>query len=105
MRRALAVAILALVLVVLVAAPAMAQQRDPFQPLIDPNAPVVAPGDPAPGTDPDTAPPFQPNEQVPNTGADTSSWFGLAYALIAIGAGLVVLARLYRHPGVTRRRA
>jgi LPXTG-motif cell wall-anchored protein len=83
----------------------MAQARDPFEPLIDPNAPVGVPGDPVPGTDPDSAPPFQPSEPMPNTGADTSSWFGLAYALIAIGAGMVVLGRLYRNPVGTRRRS
>jgi hypothetical protein len=104
MRRALAVVVLALVLVALVAAPAMAQTRDPFVPLVQPGG-AVDPGTGDPGTDPEVAPPFQPDEQVPNTGADTASWFGLAYALIGVGAGMVVLGRLYRSPAVPRRRA
>jgi hypothetical protein len=102
MRRALAVVVLALILVALIAAPAMAQARDPFVPLVQPGGGV----DPATGepvTDPQVAPPVQPSEPMPNTGADTSSWFGLAYALIAVGAGMVVLGRLYRNPATTRR--
>jgi hypothetical protein len=102
MRRVIAVAVLALVLVALVAAPAMAQ-RDPFEPLIDPNAPVGAPGDPAPGTDPEGAPPFQPTEQVPNTGANTTDWTAGAYILMVLGGALLMLGRLYRNPEVRHR--
>jgi hypothetical protein len=102
MRRAIAVFVLALVLVALVAAPAMAQTRDPFEPLVVPGG-AVDPETGEPVTDPQVAPPVQPSEPMPNTGADTSSWFGLAYALIGVGAGMVVLARLYRNPAPTRR--
>ena len=97
MRRAIAVAVLALVLLTLFAAPAMAQARDPFVPLVQPGG-AVDPESGEPVTDPQVAPPVQPSEPMPNTGVDASSWFGLAYALLAVGAGMVVLGRMYRRP-------
>ena len=102
MRRAFAVVVLALVLLVLIAAPAMAQARDPFVPLVQPGG-AVDPETGEPVAGPQVAPPVQPSEPMPNTGTDTSSWFGLAYALIAVGAGMVVLGRMYWAPQVTRR--
>jgi hypothetical protein len=99
-------ALLALVLtsLVLIAAPAFAQ-RDPFHPVIDPNAaPVVTTGttttDTAPTT---TVPPSVGSDALANTGADLTPWLAIAYGLLVMGAGAVVIARMYQ-PQLVRRR-
>ncbi|MGH2819448.1 MAG: hypothetical protein ACRDJ5_02205 [Actinomycetota bacterium] len=97
----------AFVAVVLAAAPALAQQ-DPFEPRdpgrggdteqeADPGAGETGGGD-TDGTQqaqeaPDTG---RTTEGLPETGADPKPWIVLAYGLIAIGAGLVTVARTLR---------
>ena len=91
---------------VLVATPALAQ-RDPFEPLIDPNASTVGTGGTT--TDPGTSDPattFEPvngSEVLANTGSDVSPWLAIAYSLIALGAGAVVIARMYQPQALRRR--
>ena len=51
---------------------------------------------------PDTDPEVEPSDDtLPNTGAEPVSWLVMAYALIAIGGGLVVTGRLF-HPSFAR---
>lgn len=84
--------LLGVLLTVALAAPAMAQ-RDPFDPLVtEPGteAPagdgtVIAPEDP-------TEPVTPPNDVMANTGADVSVWVAVAYVLVALGGGLLLLA-------------
>ncbi|HEX2195358.1 MAG TPA: hypothetical protein VHJ76_00410 [Actinomycetota bacterium] len=92
----------AVVLAFAVAAPsALAQSdtgvRDQFVPLIAPSP--VATGGTVPTTPVDPAVPVDPvpdpNEPLPGTGSSTSPWVGLGYVLVALGAGAVVLSRVY----------
>jgi LPXTG-motif cell wall-anchored protein len=105
MRRWLAIASLVAVVGLIVAAPALAQQRDPFDPVIEPQETVVATGEggtPEPGTTPaeDTA----GTEQLPNTGGDPNAWLVAAFVLIALGAGVVVVAKSFGPAPPIRRR-
>ncbi len=90
------------ILATFVLAPAAAaQQRDPFDPVIDPN-----PGAGVPQGSPEEAPVFlpvpDPDEPLPETGdAGTSSYLGSAYLLITIGAMVVMLGKINSAP--TRR--
>ena len=96
---------------VLAAAPAHARPsdlRDPFRPLLsnetdgapsggdptgtDPAGEDPTGDDPTGGVDPDPVPP----DGLPTTGSDTTEWLAGAYALIAVGAGLVMLDRVAR---------
>lgn len=105
MFRTLSIALVVTGLVV--ASPAAAQsERDPFDPLVEP-----ATGGGAPGGDaaPDDAPfrPPQPIDELPVTGSSSpSDWLALAYAAVALGAGLVLIARINSPPqGAPRRRS
>ncbi|HVL65526.1 MAG TPA: hypothetical protein VM573_10205 [Actinomycetota bacterium] len=96
MKRIAAGAVLLFVLAL--AAPAAAQARDPFIPLISPQSESAA-GDgattgEAAETDP-VAPPVS-GTGVPDTGGDPSAGLAVAYVLIAAGAGALVLARTSR---------
>ena len=98
----------AIVLVLLAAAPAALAQsdtgvRDPFVPLIAPS-PVATEGTGAtvPTVPVDPAP--DPNEPLPGTGSSTSSWIGLGYVLMALGAGAVVLSRVFGPARLAARR-
>ena len=100
MHRSLPAALLALIVVLMLAAPASAQSvRNPFDPLLsttttdsstdpittDPTDPVIdeVPLDnPAPSTD-----------DLPNTGGDPKNWLGISYVLLAMGAALLVIGR------------
>ena len=95
----------------LVAMPsALAQEgrRDPFEPIVDEEAGVVVvpAGDPGTSTGGSGDGPggSGSTEGTPTTGMATSSWTGLAYLLIVMGAAGVTLARLRRPVGVTPRR-
>ena len=92
--RALFVVLAAVFLTLGSIAPVQAQ-RDPFEPLVGEGSGAAeqeqpAAEEPAPEIQPQTGP------TVANTGADSTPWLALAYALIAIGVGLVLLARLTR---------
>src|SRR4051812_24059415 len=94
MRKFVVGAALMVWLAVLVAPATAAPVRDPFRSPIS-----TVPGSEAPGTTTtDTSisgsVPFTPSdEQTPNTGFDASTWLGVAYALLAVGAGALVLSR------------
>lgn len=91
-----------------VAAPALAQERDPFEPLVDPTADGA--GDAGAGGQDDGATDDGSTDdgdgaadgdaaasdgELPNTGVDPVPWLVLAYALIALGAAALVLARVF----------
>lgn len=94
-------------LMLLLAAPAFGQTRDPFDPAIDP-APetTTTTGDPADGTGTTTEGTEENRaatqeatglgEGLPNTGGATEPWIVAAYALIAIGGAAAVGARVLR---------
>lgn len=96
MRKLLVVALAAGALVLAAASPALAQ-RDPFDPIVDPNS-GTAPSGSADSTETTEEPVFAPSEpeSMPNTGSDPSSWLAIAYALIVMGAGTIALAKIYR---------
>ena len=97
----------AIVLVFLVPAGAAlaqdAQVRDPFLPLVQPT-PIegddgtTVPTDPTVPVDP--AP--DPTDPLPSTGSSAATWTGLGYVLIALGAGAVVLSKMYAPVRLTR---
>jgi hypothetical protein len=102
-RKTIAAVVAALVTVLLLAAPALAL-KDPFKPIVDPQAETgatTAPGstidEPAVTGDEN---PF--SEGMPNTGADTASWMVLAYVLLVGGAAALVLAWT-RRPAAAKR--
>ncbi len=84
------------------AAPAAAQERDPFQPLVsaDTSGTTTTAGDPS---DPEAQPMPEPDaEAVPKTGADTQQLAGLAVALIGIG-GATLVATAQRRRRIPQR--
>ena len=103
MRKLLATCALSVMLVIALAPLAAAQEaRDPFAPVISLTDPDGTPTDPTdPVIDPDPAP--VPVDTLPSTGTYSNSWLGLAYALVALGAGTVLLSRLVG-PAASRRR-
>lgn len=93
----------ALGIVVVLAAPAVAQARDPFDPVIDPGttttgtattgeAPTTTNGQPATGL------PAPTTDTLGNTGADIEAWLVAAFAAFVVGAGVLMIARLYAKP-------
>lgn len=90
------------------AVPALAQSdtgvRDPFVPLISPTVADDGTGDPAtPVDDGGTVVAPDPTEPLPGTGSPAMTWFGLAYVVIALGAGAVALSRLFGPLRLTTR--
>ena len=109
MKKLAALIALALASLVLMAAPASAQ-RDPFDPVIDPNATVVTTGTTTTdGTTTDgtttttNLPPNVGSDELADTGTDVAPWLAIAYGLVAMGAGAVVIGRMYQ-PQLVRRR-
>jgi hypothetical protein len=90
---------LASIVALVSAAPAFAQARDPFDPLVTQSSSGGTSGgvggsesvDVAPQGD--VAPAGQ--EALPATGADTSVWLGIAYVLVALGVGAIALSKVY----------
>lgn len=97
MARLAALCAVVLALVVLAAAPALAQ-RDPFEPLVSQEgattggAPAPDGGAPAPQPQPAGGAP----EGLPATGSDVLGPLAAAYVLIALGAGSLAYRRLAR---------
>ena len=98
MKKLIAVVLLLLLCMSITAAPAWAQ-RDPFDPALDSGE--VEPGSEEPGTEepqaeePEEEPPAEPTDGgLGNTGLETQPWLVLAYVLISVGAGAVVLGRV-----------
>jgi hypothetical protein len=88
------IVVLALTCLALLAGPAFA--RDPFDPVIDVGQ-VTTGSTGGVSTGGVTEPVFQPgigSEGLANTGTDISPWLVIAYGLLALGGGTLVLVRL-----------
>lgn len=91
-----------LISLALLAAPAAAQ-RDPFDPVIDPNATVVTTtgvtttttSTTGTGTGTTSVQPGMGAERLANTGSDVAPYMVIAYGLLVIGAGATYLAKLH----------
>ncbi len=97
MKRLCVVAVLGILLGLVAAAPAMAQ-RDPFKEgsggsAQEPSRDRGQNGVSEPAAVVETSP-----EVLPLTGPESLPWLGVAYVLVAMGAGVLVLVRLYQ-PG------
>ena len=81
-------------------------QKDPFQPVIDPNADTSTTGTTTSSGGSTLGGSFTPpsvgSDGLANTGADIEPWLAIAYGLIVIGGGTLALARL-QAPQPTRR--
>jgi hypothetical protein len=90
---------LASIVALMSAAPVMAQARDPFDPLVTQSSSSGSGGGSEDGFETAPAPQDEVDpagqEALPATGADTSVWLGMAYALVALGAGALALSRVY----------
>lgn len=91
---------LASIVALVSAAPAFAQARDPFDPLVTQGSSGGSSGGGGGTSEPDDAAPQgnvapAPQEALPATGADTSVWLGLAYVLVALGVGALALSKVY----------
>ena len=73
-------------------------QRDPFAPAIDTGGVTTGTEQPGTGAEPQPQPAQVGREVLADTGADIGPWFALAYALIAVGAGVLVAVRLRQVP-------
>ena len=90
--------VLASIVALVSAAPAFAQARDPFDPLVTQSSSGGTSGGGGGGSvdvapQGDVAPAGQ--EALPATGADTSVWIGIAYVLVALGVGAIALSKVY----------
>ena len=99
------VVLLALTAVMLAAAPAAAQQKDPFDPVIDPDAATTTT---TTGTTTATTSTTSPesvfeSDRFANTGTDITPWLAVAYARLVLGGAALVIARMYQ-PQLLRRR-
>jgi hypothetical protein len=91
--------VLASIVALVSAAPAFAQARDPFDPLVTQSSSAGSSGGGG-DTDPDYQAPqgdVAPagEEALPATGASTSMWIGFAYVLVAAGVGALALSKVY----------
>ncbi len=98
MRRALLLLVAAVIALLSIAAPAGAQARDPFDPLVDENAAttgtVTGTTTVDAGTDPTTTDTFVETERLANTGSNVQPWLMVAYTLMALGAASLVVGRM-----------
>ena len=93
MVRTAAAVLIALVGLALFAGPAAAQ-RDPFEPAIDESG-VEAPSTGEEGVEEPTE--EQPGrEPLADTGVDSTPWLALAYVLVGLGLGVVIVAKVAR---------
>ena len=97
MRRTVVVLIFSIFILGAFAAPALAQLRDPFDPLVSTDGTVEPGAQPDDGTPPEVVvPPDRSEQGLPNTGQDSNTWMVLAYGLICAGATALVVARSRR---------
>ena len=92
----------ALFSVLLLAAPAVAQVRDPFDPLLTTGSETDTDTGITTDTPPVTTPPAEtplvnpppPSDDLPNTGADPKNLLTLAYVLLAAGGVMVAISHV-----------
>ncbi len=100
MRRSIAVLAIVVLSIIVLSSPAFAQ-RDPFDPVIDPNAATTSTGTTAGTGTSDTvfdrqAPGSVGSEGIANTGADVSPFLVIAFTLLSLGGLALAWARLHR---------
>jgi hypothetical protein len=99
-RRLLLAVAAVMVLGIAAAGPAMAQARDPFEPLVSNEAPsstdtsTAANSDDQGASDETSNQPAPSESTLPNTGGGVTGWIGVAYVLVAVGGGFLVLSRV-----------
>ena len=98
MRKAVLVLLILLCLVV-AAGPTLAQERDPFEPqggsgVVEPENGETEPGTAEPGEEEPEVEPEPSDGGLGNTGLDLQPWLVLAYVLVALGTGAVVVGRV-----------
>ena len=95
MRRTLLLLAAAAIAVLAVAAPAGAQARDPFDPLIDENVTTgtVDGTTTVDGQTDDVVDTVVETERLANTGSDVEPWLVVAYTLVAMGGAALALSR------------
>ena len=94
MKRRLALVLAVTAVSVALFAPSAIAQRDPFQPPAESGQVLPGAEQPAPPSDPNVAPAPQTPEEIANTGIDGGPWLAVAYALVALGLGMVTLTRI-----------
>lgn len=80
-------------------------QKDPFHPVIDPNADTGTAGTTTSSgstTSGAFTPPSIGSEGLANTGADVEPWLAVAYGLIVVGGGALTVVRLQSPRQATR---
>jgi LPXTG-motif cell wall-anchored protein len=87
-------------LFVMIAAPAAAQQRDPFDPLVstggvsDDTGTTTSSSTSGSSTSSSSSSDGAVEESsLPNTGSDMSQWLAVAYVLVAAGIGFIVITK------------
>jgi len=94
MRRASVFLLITLVALLALAAPAAAQLRDPFEPLVTEGEGTTGTTEGTGTTGGGTEVQPQPATEVDaNTGGDPSPFLIIAYGLLAIGVGAVIVSR------------
>jgi hypothetical protein len=105
MRRVTAYLLLALVAVLALAAPAAAQLRDPFDPLVTEGSTTEGTTEGTGTTDGPEVQPQPATEVDANTGGDPSPFLVIAYGLLAVGVGAVIVSKtLGAQPARSRTR-
>ncbi len=90
--------VLAFVALVVLATPAAAQLRDPFDPAIDPDAATTTTTETTTDAGQPVTQPAPTTDTLSNTGADLQGWVVVAFGIMAVGAGALYLFRLYARP-------
>ena len=99
-RRLLLAVAAVMVLGIAAAGPALAQARDPFEPLVSNETSVSddtganATSDDQGAADDDSTQGAPSESALPNTGGGLTGWIGVAYVLVAVGGGFMVLGRV-----------
>ncbi|MDQ3962802.1 MAG: LPXTG cell wall anchor domain-containing protein [Actinomycetota bacterium] len=92
-------ALLALISLFVLATPAAAQVRDPFEPAIAPeSATTTTTTGTTAGTGQPAAQPPPTTDTLANTGADIQGWAVVALGIMAVGAGALYVFRFYSQP-------
>lgn len=99
-RRLLLAVAAVMVLGIAAAGPAVAQARDPFEPLVSnetsssTDTSTAANSDDQGASDETSTQPAPSESTLPNTGGGVTGWIGVAYVLVAVGGGFLVLGRV-----------
>lgn len=90
--------LLAFVPLILLASPAAAQLRDPFEPAIAPESATTTTTGTTTGAEQPVTQPAPTTDALADTGADIQGLIVVAFGIMAVGAGALYLFRLYARP-------